>query len=412
MITEIRATTPITNSQINNINKKSYKNVSQQDSKAQISYTGANAIANYNQATLINKPSKKVIEPSIPTILQPEAIKTLKGDRIYSSTGTLDSIITKDDKTTTVYKMDASAPQDAIRRIETFDNKTGKLIRTQENLNIIEKNKLPKTYIIEILDYSTDFPKPLKTTVYYKGQLEMVSEHEYGPNNYTKSSVVQNKEQPMVEENFQDQGIRKTTKFDSQGNMLNVNYVNSNDGSEKTIYYKNGLPSKIINKSKSPIANPTGINPQNDATIKPSLPFVLNYNPMALTGERSFYSNGMLEGIKTPTSNNGSYVLHKFGINGNLEGIMDMSDPNNKKTILFFPKYYTIEEYTPDNIRKTTIFNDDGTKEVSLFDENNNIQKCANYFENGNIAYYLELLPNGDKTLMNYDKNGNLINIS
>lgn len=35
--------------------------------------------------------------------------------------------------------MDDQAPQDAIRRIEVFDNKTGRIIRTQENFNIIEK---------------------------------------------------------------------------------------------------------------------------------------------------------------------------------------------------------------------------------------------------------------------------------
>lgn len=408
------ATTPKINSQINNnnIRKKSYQTSSQQDTKAQINYTGFDTLSNYNQM-IINKPTQKIIKPSLPTVLQPEAIKALKGDRIYNSTGTLNSIITRNDKTTTIYKMDVLAPQDAIGEIKTFDNKTGKLIRTQKNLNTIEENKLPRTDIIEIKDYSTDFPKPLKTTIYYKGKLEMVAEHEYGPNNYSKFSVISNTESPkVIEENFKAQGIRKTTKFDAQGNIFSVDYINSNDESKKTIYYKNGLASKIINESKSPIENLTGINPQNDITIKPSLPFILNYNPMTLAGERNYYSNGMVEGIKTKTSNDGGYILHKFGLNGTLEGILDMSNPNNKKNILFFPNYYTIEENTANNIRKTTIFNDDGTKEVSLYDKNDNIQKYAAYFQNGNLASYLETLPDGTKTLMNYDKNGNLINIS
>lgn len=408
------ATTPKINSQINNnnIRKKSYQTSSQQDTKAQINYTGLDTLSNYNQM-IINKPTQKIIKPSLPTVLQPEAIKVLKGDRIYNSTGTLNSIITRNDKTTTIYKMDVLAPQDAIGEIKTFDNKTGKLIRTQKNLNTIEENKLPRTDIIEIKDYSTDFPKPLKTTIYYKGKLEMVAEHEYGPNNYSKFSVISNTESPkVIEENFKAQGIRKTTKFDAQGNIFSVDYINSNDESKKTIYYKNGLPSKIINESKSPIENLTGINPQNDITIKPSLPFILNYNPMTLAGERNYYSNGMVEGIKTKTSNDGGYILHKFGLNGTLEGILDMSNPNNKKNILFFPNYYTIEENTANNIRKTTIFNEDGTKEVSLYDKNDNIQKYAAYFQNGNLASYLETLPDGTKTLMNYDKNGNLINIS
>ena len=414
MITPINTAAPINNLQINNnISKECYQNSLQQpETITAPSYTGIDTLASYNKAALINKPTQKTIEPSIPTILQPEAIKALKGDRIYSSTGTLNSIITKNDKTTTIYKMDVSAPQDAIRKIETFDNKTGRLIRTQENLNIIEKNKLPRTDVIEIMDYSPDFPKPLKTTIYYKGKLEMVSEHEYGPNDYHKFSVIQNGKSSMVTEDFEAQGIRKTTKFDSQGNIFTVNYINSNEETGRTIYYKNGLPSKIINESRSPIENLTGINPQNDITIRPSLPFVLNYNPMTLAGERNYYSNGVLETIKTPTSNDGSYILHKFGLDGTLEGILDMSNPNIKKTISFFPNYYTIEENTPNNMRKTTIFNEDGTKEVSLFDGNTNIQKCANYFKNGNLASYLEITPNGDRILMNYDKNGNLMSIS
>lgn len=414
MITPINLMTPINNLQTNNQIKESYLLSPHPISKPYgiaDDFVGLHTLANYNQP-IVSKPVPKIIEPSLPTVLQPEAIKALKGDRIYSSTGTLNSIITRNDKTTTIYKMDVQAPQDAIRRIETFDNKTGRLIRTQENFNIIEENKLPRIDIIEIKDYSPEFPKDIKTTIYYKGKLEMVSENQYGPNDYSKFSVVRGNDLSMVEEDFGNQNVRKTTKFDNNGNIDSISYINSDDVSSKTIYYKNGAPSKIVNESNSPIINTTGVNPKDDLDIKPSLPFILDYNPMALAGDRNYYSNGMIEGIKTQTSNDGGYILHKFGINGTLEGILDMSNPNNKKTISFFPNHYSIEEMTSNKIRKSTIFNEDGTKEVSLFDGNNNIQKYATYFKNGGLASYLEMAPDGNRVLMTYNKAGDLIGLS
>jgi len=83
--------------------------------------SGLDALAAYNQQTpKISAP--KHIEPALPTVLQPEAIKAIKGERIYSSTGILDSIVSKGEDTTTVYKMDVAAPNDAIRKIEYYHN--------------------------------------------------------------------------------------------------------------------------------------------------------------------------------------------------------------------------------------------------------------------------------------------------
>ena len=96
--------------------------------------SGLDALAAYNQPTQ-KMSAPKHIEPALPTVLQPEAIKAIKGERIYTSTGTLDSIVSKGDNTKTVYKMDAAAPNDAIRKIEYYDNSTGKLKFIQENFN-------------------------------------------------------------------------------------------------------------------------------------------------------------------------------------------------------------------------------------------------------------------------------------
>ena len=123
--------------------------------------SGAEAMAAYNKAA-VKSPVKadikdfetlKNLKPSLPTVLQPEAIKILDGERIRNADGTLYAIVKKTPETTTTYLMDVQAPEDAIRKIITVDSKTGKRIRVQENYNKIEQGKLPVIFSTEILPY-------------------------------------------------------------------------------------------------------------------------------------------------------------------------------------------------------------------------------------------------------------------
>lgn len=369
---------------------------------------GANALGIYNQAA-VSKPASKTITPILPTILQPEAIHSIEGSRIYNATGELDSIVKKGENFTTVYKMDIQAPNDAIRKIQTFDNKTGKLIKSQENLNIIENGQMPQIKVIELKEFNPD-GKVKASSIFYEGKPEMIAEYEYGPNGYEKKSAIA-QGRAIVEEEFPEQNISKMTRFDAKGQIASVETINRAENSSQTVFYKNGIPARLINESKSPIPNNTGKNPLADPDLIPSHPFILGYDPKQVQGNKVYYSNGEINAIETLTANNGRMV-HRFEANGNLAAIEDSTNPANKKQIFFYDNYQAIEEDINGQIHKTTTHNDDGTKEVGVVNTSDNSEKYAMYSKDGKMKSYIDIDKDGNRMMMQFDKAGNLISVN
>lgn len=375
---------------------------------------GMNALAAYNQPASTAKP--KVITPTLPTVLQPEAIKAIQGERIFSSTGELDTIISKNDKTTVIYKMDIQAPNDAISRIEHYDNASGKLLSTQENINKIEPGVMPQVISSEIVEINPDNGKISKFTIYTNGKLDAVREIEYAPNGDKKEYTVTDMGSAIFEKSA-NSNIGKTTNYDKDGKITEVITSNRDTGNAEIITYTNGIPSKIENKSDNngPIANTTGKNPQADPDLIPSNPYILGYDPKTVQGDRTNYSNGALETINTNTEN--GFVMHRFKVNGDLSGILDARDPQAVKTVMFNTtlggeKYTSVEEEISKGVYKTTVFTPDGTKEVSVMDSNTKITKHAFYSENGVMEHYGEY-DKGDKyTYMEFNDKGELVEIS
>ncbi|MBQ8460428.1 hypothetical protein IJ541_10060 [bacterium] len=400
--TGLTANTPMQNPQVN-VPVQNYN----------VDLNGINALASYNQP-IANTASAKNIQPALPTILQPEAIKAIQGERIYSPLANLDSIVKKDDKITTVYQMDVQAPNDAIRRIECYDNITGKLIRVQDNFNTIEKGKLPKTDFIEIKDINPENGKTSKLTIYTNGKLDCVKEYEYAPN-YSKEFTVTDLSKTITE-NFNDGKLIRTTSFNKNNQVDFVKTINTDDRSSQTTYYKNGIPVRMSNEIQTPIPNTTGKNPLADADLVPQQPYILGYDPKQVQGEKRNYSNGALHSITT-TLPNGGEIIHMFDIKGNLTGIEDASNPANVKDIIYHnvfdteASYYTVDEQIADNVTKTTAFNKDGSREVNIMDFKNNAEKHAFYSKEGNLSMYFEVDTKGNNLLMEFDKQGNLINL-
>lgn len=372
---------------------------------------GIDALGIYNQPLQ----KAKNLQPTLPTILQPEAIKNINGEKIYSPIGTLEAIVKKDDKNTIVYKMDIQAPENAIRKIEYYDNTTGKLTAIQENFNKIEKGKLPQITQCEVRNIDPQTGKTSKISFYENGQLACIKEIEYGPNNYKKEYTT-SKNSSYIHENFGN-GYRKTTIFDSKGNVQEVVNFDENNYSTEHILYKNGIPCKITKESEIKInTNPTGKNPASDVDLIPAQPYILGYNPHQVDGEKKYYSNGVLHSIKTTTQN--GEITHMFDINGDLTGIEDAQNPNNVKTIIYHNlhdkenSFYTVDEEIGNKIVKTTSFNNDGSKEVTVINFNDNSEKHVKYSENGLINHYYETDKTGNGLFMSFDKQGNLISIS
>lgn len=367
---------------------------------------GMNALSSYNRPA-VSKSAPKTLKPDLPTILMPEVVRTMKGDRIYSSGGVLNSIINKGEKYTTVYKTDVLAPDDVIGSIEYFDNATGKLIRSQENLNIIEKGKLPQTKMIEITNYCPETGKPKSCTIYEDGKPYSVSEYEFAPDG-TKILYAANlfNDSSMIIERNEDKQTSKEVLFDRKGNVERIITRDFANFSCETEVYENGIIKEKHVEKRTPIPNTTGKNPLVDSDIIPGQPYIINYDPKQLDGEKEYYSNGVLEAVRTNTAN--GLVTHYFSPDGNLRSI---EDSVNKKSVYFLPEFYSINEEIGQGISKSTAYNKEGTIEVSVVNKNNQSEKTAFYSKDGKLSAYIDIDKDGNRMMMNFDKQGNLISV-
>lgn len=375
-----------------------------------VNMNGINALASYNQPAQVQV---KNIQPALPTILQPDAIKAIQGERIYTPDGSLNAIVKNDGKTTTVYKMDISAPNDAIRKIEYYDNATGKITAVQENFNKIENGKIPQIQFCEIVNFNSE-GKPIKISSYKEGKFLYAKEKEYGLNGYEKEYTTSENDN-LIHENFGN-GYRRTTVLNKNGNIDEVINFDDNNHSSEHIKYKNGVPTSIKRESDIPIGqNPTGKCPSQDPELVPAQPYILGYDPKQVQGEKKFYSNGSLHSIRTQTQN--GEITHTFDINGNLTGIEDNQNPQSSKSIIFsnaqgiVHPHYSIMEDLGNNREKTTMYSNDGSCEVTVFDHNTKEEKYLSYSKEGIMENYYEGNNKDSKIFMHFDKQGNLINI-
>lgn len=372
---------------------------------------GLKALAAYNQP-LANSANvaPKTITPTLPTVLTPAAIHSMEGERISSADGTLSAIVKRGENTTTVYKMDIQAPNDAIRTIETYDNKTGKLKAVQKNYNKIEQGKAPVNFSTDIVEYDEN-GKEKKATYYFEGKLSNVVETQYGPNGFEKRYIAREDGSTAI---LEDCKVTKTSRYidyDKNGQVRELEITDHKNNSSKIETYKNGKLVNVENKKQEPIPNTTGKNPQADTQLVPAQPYVLGYDPKQVEGQKQYYSNGAIERITTQTAN-GS-ITHTFDVNGTLTGIEDAQDPNNVKYIVYhdYGKCYSVEEKLGENLFKTTNFIDDGSVEVSVMNDNTKQEKIAVYEPNGKLTTYIEHNSPEDKILMGFNESGELIKV-
>ena len=143
--------------------------------------------------------------------------------------------------------------------------------------------------------------------------------------------------------------------------------------------------------------------------LVPAQQFVLGYNPNSVQGEKTYYSNGKIESIKTKTSN--GEVVHNFDLMGKL---LDIKTEDNKK-IVFNTKsgeVSTIEETLPNGNKKITIFpNDILEKTVEVVSPDNKNKKVAKFYQDGKMSSYAEM-QNDKMVVLDFDAKGNIINLN
>ncbi len=376
-----------------------------------VQMNGLNAMSIYNRANIFahqEQPHK--VETLTPVVITPDQIKDIKGERIYNSQGTLNSIVDKNDKETIVYHMDVVKPNDMIEKIEYFDNQTGKLTKVQENWNT-DKNSTEASSI-----YMSEFGndgKPTKTSYYYHGKLESAENFEYGTDGFKKIYTAHPNGNSEIMEICEKTNSSRLTRFDKSGKIKSEEIKDDNAGTYKSTKFQNGIPVEITKSQRSIVENTTGLNPLTDSEMTPAKPFVLGYDPKQIQGEKSYYSNGAIEKIETQTAD--GKVVHMFQPNGNLSAILYGEDKNSKM-IAFSnhngggESYYSIEETLPNGKHKMTAYSEDGSYSINVHD--NDTEKMLEVKPNGSKVYMDTDKKNNKYILMEYNQSNKLINIA
>ena len=156
MINPVNTFNPVQTTQQAYTTETIYPPQPQQQTSPDVQMSGMDAMAAYNQANISKPTEQKKMEPLVPVIITPESIKDIKGEKIYNSQGTLNSIVDKQDKETVVYKMDISNPEKAVSEIKYYNNQTGKLTKIQKNFNFAGSESNPKNVETNIVELNSD----------------------------------------------------------------------------------------------------------------------------------------------------------------------------------------------------------------------------------------------------------------
>ena len=351
---------------------------------------GLDALAAYNsaivKAPVISK-DKLDVEPLPLITINPEDIKKIEGEKIYSSDGKLFGIIRRDEKTYTVYLPDEN-DTNLIKSIETYDKYTRNVVKAQ--YNEIEDGKYAG-YSLEENDAVTK--APLRST-YYDENGKLYNAYKYiNKPDGQKISICYyyDDKEYCVYSDSQNGNLRISAVFDNNKQLINYSEIRKNKYQNNTteINFYQGAPINIYSAKETTLPNTMGLdNFLNREELKPAEHFEKPENIKDIDGEKTYYSNGALES-NTFNSDNGKTTA-LFTTEGSCYKIKD------DKHSVFYNDYNEIITETLDNgkIKETTLYSKGG-KKVKIKDGNS--YKELSVDKDGKPSYYEEGIFENDK---------------
>ncbi len=343
-----------------------------------VSFKGAEALANYNKPNVMTFDKSVLdVEPILPTVIQPDAIGSIEGEKIYGSNGKLNSIVNRVGNTTVIYH--ASTEFDnMIDSITTIDKKTGNVIKEQRNE--IEDGKYTN---MSVNEYDPATGNGFRQTTYKDGK----------PSYASKSITNERGLKQEIEYNFENghYSVYESTKgehfgrdyeFNKNKELISV-YEHKNfrgAETESIVNFYNGAVISSRQTKSEVLPNNMGREILSDTDITPADTSVY---PESIEGEKTFYSNGSLESVTAGD------LIYNYSPEGNITYIKD-----GNKTMEVKNKCTTIVENFEDGAVKTTKSYEDGFVTVDY--EKDNYKKYLS-LDNGNPTYYRE--ENDDRTL-------------
>lgn len=342
-----------------------------------VSFKGAEALANYNKPNVMAfDKSILEVEPLIPTIIKPDTIGSIEGEKIYGSNGKLHSIVNRVGDKVVIYK---AFPENdnMIESIVTTDKKTGNVIRRQDT----------DAEGSSVFEYDALTGEQTRYTSYNEnGEPTWASRTITRPNGSTQDiSYDFRNGHYRVSEDSADGKFHRNYKFNKNKELISV-WEDKNGQSTTSVEFYNGAVISTEHTKKEVLPNNMGREVLNDADVKPA---DMSVYPDSIEGEKTFYSNGSLESVTAGD------LVYNYSPEGDVTSIKD-----GNKTVEVNGNVTTITENLEDGAVKTTKSFDDGFVYVDY--EKDDYKKHIS-IKNGNPSYYWE--EKGDRTLRNFDFN-------
>lgn len=348
---------------------------------------GAEALASYNSAFINNRNPFNI--PLLEPIDMPGDINAIEGERIYNSKGVLKCVVkdTKDKKY--VYSYDSN-DSPIINNIEIYDKKTGNKIFDQYEY-VYDKDGKEHRYM-NIAEYDSVTGLETASSLYIDMMPSKKQITKYGANGCEYISYYYDNAECAVYKHSGNSSFEKT--YDINGKLKNEFYDECNDDGtyRQTTFYKNGKEVSKETTKKQAIMRPEYQKYINNTELTPvECPEFLT-SIENIEGEKTYYSNGQLESVRT---NDGKY--YEISLNGNYITLQD-----GNKTIGYSvekgtdKKFCTITEDLGNATKRTMYSGKNGDELWSVEYTKGNIKKCLNYANGKPDTYSEDDISNND----------------
>ena len=391
----------------NNINKIAFKTketviTPQENVQKEYSLKANDALENYNRAGL--KLSNILnVEPMLPTVITPDAIDSLPGEKIYTSDGKLHTIVDKKDDRVTIYTLDKENPN-MISHINVEDANTNKPLWSQHN--IIENGK----YASMLLTNYDKKGQENAFTGYHDGKLSYA-----GKIAKSADGTVTTVEKLYDRNSYRIISEKEGVGFSSMhlsGDMksMRIEETLENTFGERTRYVNlyNGRPISIEEFQKTSIPNNFAEEILKNINLTPAPKINIGELKAELEeaeGKETRYSNGALE-TKTIVDDGATTIL-RYSPEQKLESIQT----SGGKIEIIADNTYKFIEDLPNGATKET-FRNDFTTSIK-YNDNNMVKEIGFDSKTNKPKYYFESEKNdkGEEVSFKtygFDKNGNL----
>lgn len=347
-----------------------------------ISMKGADALASYNSAFI--KSRDKFDIPLLKPVSIPKDINAIEGERIYNSKGSLECIVkeTKDKKY--VYSQNCN-DLPGVNCLEIYDRRTGNKIFDQGEYVYIDDGKETKHCIINEFDSISG--QQIFNTFYDNGMPISKSYTTYNPDGTYEHREYQ---YDTDEYNVWGDGLQNKTydkTYDANGNLKYAHYCERNDDSiiRREMKYVNNRESSRETTEQKAIKNPELEKYLHNPKLIPAECPEFLTNIDNIDGEKTYYSNGQVESVKTADGK-----IYEISLNGKSITLQD-----GDKTIEFSNnidngnRFCSVSEESGNTIKRTVYCGKNGNELSDVTYTKGNIEKYISY-ENGKPTYYSE----------------------